>query len=473
MNIPGNNPPPPPSPAPASFQTTTMQPATSPRVGGISHGTAWTGGSSLVSKRNKDPVDILCFRPNSFKDMQKQHESLKKGLESDKRLEIDDGSKVTVGLTMWVTWMSMMFVNKGMDTVFMIINASTGIELNLLKTWGEATLPKVQAWVKELENTGDKWDLENLRLSAFAVRNSLGTNLLNRVISFVGAEASGPVLFFSAISQVHLMTAGLVRGLCDSIVNMDLKKIVGENVAQMSEKIMNLIRQIESSGTVPSDLLYLVSKPYTTGTHETFRAFAQGVYAQILDASFLGDYTGIIIKMNSFYQNLLQSGDYSPSKTTKKDQDSVLQSMMAKMDNKINNLKMKNGGGGGHNKKEVTCYNCGKPGHIKPKCPDLKPTGGNNKDNQGRPQIEAWRKVAPKSGEPNTKKHNGVTTKWCQKCSRGKGMWHLGDKAHSTADHKTVKELNAEGPPSTEAGNLAQIQGDVEIDSEQLEVSFR
>ena len=52
-------------------------------------------------------------------------------------------------------------------------------------------------------------------------------------------------------------------------------------------------------------------------------------------------------------------------------------------------------------------------------------------------------------------------------------MWHLGDKAHLTSEHKTVKELNAEGPPSTEAGNLAQIDGDVEMDSEQLEVSFR
>ena len=71
-------------------------------------------------KPNNEPIDILCYRPSSFKDMQKQHESLKKGLDVDKRLEIDDGSKVTVGLTMWVTWMSMMLVNKGMDTVFMV-----------------------------------------------------------------------------------------------------------------------------------------------------------------------------------------------------------------------------------------------------------------------------------------------------------------------------------------------------------------
>ena len=42
--------------------------------------------------------------------MQKQHESLKKGLESDKRLEIDDGSKVTVGLRMWVIICANVFV---------------------------------------------------------------------------------------------------------------------------------------------------------------------------------------------------------------------------------------------------------------------------------------------------------------------------------------------------------------------------
>ena len=425
-------------------------------------------------KPNNEPIDILCYRPSSFKDMQKQHESLKKGLDVDKRLEIDDGSKVTVGLTMWVTWMSMMLVNKGMDTVFMVWDGQND-EINLLKTWGQTTLEKVQEWVQRLTQIGDKWDLENLRLSAFAVRNSMGTNLLNRVISFVGAEASGPVLFLSAITQVNFMTAGLVRGLCDSIVQKDLKKIVGENVAKMSQQIMTLIRQIQSSGTEPTDLLFLVSKPYTTGTQETFRTFAQQIYAQIIEGTFKGDHMNIIVKANNFYQNLVQSGDYQPAKSVKKDSDSVLHSLMAKMDSKLNELKMNPEGGlKKKTKSGVKCYNCGKEGHIKPDCPSKKKGEG---DQTKRPPLAAWRMVAPKDGEPKSKKVEGSTAKWCAKCGRGKGMWHIGDKAHLEADHKSIQQLRAAGIGSdkVESGKLAVMEEPEEPlqDNEQLEVSFR
>ena len=105
-----------------------------PGVGGKIGGVVWVGGTNILEDQKKKPVDILCYRPESFKDMQKQHENLKKGLDSDKRLEIDDGSKVAVGLTMWVTWMSMMLKNSGMDTVFRIFNRTPITEVNILET---------------------------------------------------------------------------------------------------------------------------------------------------------------------------------------------------------------------------------------------------------------------------------------------------------------------------------------------------
>ena len=438
-----------------------------PRVGGKIGGVVWVGGTNILEDQKKKPVDILCYRPESFKDMQKQHENLKKGLDSDKRLEIDDGSKVAVGLTMWVTWMSMMLKNSGMDTVFRIFNRTPNTEVNILETWGDTTLEKVQAWVKLLTTYGCNWDIENLRLSGFAVRNSLGNNLLNRVISFVGAEATGPELFISALHQVNFMTAGLVRGLCDKIVNKNLKSFPGENVAKMGEEIMTLIRQIQSSGTTPQDLLFLVSKPYTTGTQETFRSFAQNTYAQVIDGAFTGDHMNIIVKANNFYQNLVQSGDYQPAKSGKKDQDSIIQSMMAKIDERINKLSVAGGKGKTPKgtKSEVTCYKCGKKGHILPKCPD-------NKDGTStpRPDIESWRFVKPKDGEPLTKSVKGVTAKWCGKCQKGKGMWHLGDKAHLEAQHKTVKQMQEE-ESKVEAGHLAIISDD-DNDIEELNNSW-
>ena len=447
-----------------------------PRVGGKIGGVIWVGGSNIKGKQKKKPVDILCYRPESFKDMQKQHENLKKGLDSEKRLEIDDGSKVAVGLTMWVTWMSMMLKNSGMDTVFRIFDKPFNTEVDILETWGDTTLEKVQAWVKMITTVGCNWDVENLRLSGFAVRNSLGNNLLNRVISFVGVEATGPELFICALHQVNFMTAGLVRGLCDKIVTKSLKSFPGENVAKMGEEIMTLIRQIQSSGSTPQDLLFLVSKPYTTGTQETFRSFAQNTYAQVIDGAFTGDFMNIIVKSNNFYQNLVQSGDYQPAKSGKKDQDSVIQSMMAKIDEKINKLSVAGGGKPkvprGNNKSEVTCYKCGKKGHISPKCPDKEGSTIPKKD------IEAWRLIKPKDGEPLTKTVKGVTTKWCGKCRKGKGMWHLGDKAHLEAQHKTVKQIREE-ESKVEAGNLAVISDDdndwEDVDNswdQPLEVSF-
>jgi hypothetical protein len=53
---------------------------TTSRVGGSNNGVPLTGGSNLDEKKNEVPIYVLCFRPENFKEMQKQHECLKRGL---------------------------------------------------------------------------------------------------------------------------------------------------------------------------------------------------------------------------------------------------------------------------------------------------------------------------------------------------------------------------------------------------------
>ena len=124
--------------------TTTPPKATAPRIGGISGETAWTGGSNVSSLKNTSPEDVLCFRPETFKEMQKQHESLKQGLPLEQKLELVEGSRTTVGLITWITWMMMQFATKGMDTVFKILDQAQTTELDLVKNWGNATKEIVQ-----------------------------------------------------------------------------------------------------------------------------------------------------------------------------------------------------------------------------------------------------------------------------------------------------------------------------------------
>ena len=135
----------------------------------------------------------------------------------------------------------------------------------MVQNWGKATKEIVQVWVVRLQGTfGDKFDKENLCLSGFVARGSLGPHLLARVISLAGANPSGPELFLSTVFQVSYTTASLVRSVIHQIGNLKLKSVGGENVAKLGEHIVELIKQIECSGSVPEDLLFLVTKPNST-----------------------------------------------------------------------------------------------------------------------------------------------------------------------------------------------------------------
>ena len=151
----------------------TTSAATKPRIGDIYDGVPWNGGSNI--NKNTEPEDVLCFCPENFKEMQKQHESPKQGLPEEQRLELVEGSKTTIGLITWITWMMMLFATKGMNTVFLILKAGDTEELDLVQNWGKATMDMVKEWVNRLMTTlVDKFDKDNICLSAFVVRGSLG-----------------------------------------------------------------------------------------------------------------------------------------------------------------------------------------------------------------------------------------------------------------------------------------------------------
>ena len=109
---------------------------TTPRVGGIQDKVPWTGGSNLDEEKNEAPTDVLCFRPENFKEMQKQHECLKRGLPIEQRLELGEGSQMSISLITWITWMMIEFTTKGMDTVFKILQTGGSTELDLVQNWG-------------------------------------------------------------------------------------------------------------------------------------------------------------------------------------------------------------------------------------------------------------------------------------------------------------------------------------------------
>ena len=103
---------------------------------------------------------------------------------------------------------------------------------------------------------------------------------------------------------------------------------------------------------------------------------------------------------------------------------------VAAMAGQIETLKqevstLKNQGGGSDRK----CHNCGSPDHLAKDCT--------------KETTQKVRRTAPKDGEPTTRTRNDKKETWCQKCR----FWNSGSKEHTTEQHKTRREREAEPAP--------------------------
>ena len=55
----------------------------------------------------------------------------------------------------------------------------------------------------------------------------------------------------------------------------------------------------------------------------------------------------------------------------------------------------------------------------------------------------AWRRVAPKEGEPTEKTVDKKLFEHCEKCRHGQGLWTMGDGLHGTAEHDPNKSTRS------------------------------
>ena len=105
--------------------------------------------------------------------------------------------------------------------------------------------------------------------------------------------------------------------------------------------------------------------------------------------------------------------------------------------------------------REVTCYKCGKTGHIAKFCSEMKKksagNGKNKKQSAGASEKKKKKWQNSNSENEATKVVNGKTYKWCTNCNWGKGRWMDHDATscpHRRKDASTEDNTN----DSDEAG---------------------
>ena len=435
------------------------------------------------------PADILAYRPDDFRSKQRVDAEMKKGLPEALHLELPVDGKMKTPITTWVIELEQHLKTRGMEGVFSIRVPTTGAGgavvgewYQLLSKFGSVTLAQIKAsqtasLAAPFDTTDnaqraatsmnyDRYDKDNIRWSAIVIKASIGPNLLQRLSTVLDAAdtANGPVVFKTILDQVMFMNATTIRTLSNKLGGLTLKSIPGESVSKLSEQVTELAREIVGSGSPPSDLLNLVSKPYTKGTVESFRNCALGVHMTIMQGTYSGTWQRLTTEHNAVYQDLVQSEEYPPAKGGKKDQDNVIQGLIAKaVDQKLSKLNLSNGGntgtGNGKGKKKRECYNCGSTEHIAKDCPKKSDGNSDNKDKSGSKKDDDWRHKPPNKskGESAEKEVDGKTYKWCGKCRDNKGLWTSGKYLHSTAEHRPKKKEDKEESSNTETARLAYI----------------
>ena len=474
-------------------------------------GDFWCGGyqtGDLTFQRIPEPIDTLAFRPSEFRSKQRQDPELKKGLPDHLLLELPENGKMKTPVMTWVNELRLHLTTRGMEGVFSIRlpigppsadgAAPTGVWFQILNNFGSVTLQQIKAsheWsqVGDFDHVGreadlrgspprenannaffDKYDKENLRLSAIVVKASIGPNLQQRLASILEPNASGPEVFKAALDQVMCMNATTLRTLSNQLGALSLKSIPGESVSALTEKVSELAREIEGSGTPPSDLKNLVSKPYTKGTVEAFKTHALGIHMSVMRGTHAGSWQSVVTEHNAVYQDLVQSEEYPPANGGKKDQDDKIQGLVAKVvDQKLSHLKSSGGGSGGNGKARA-CFKCGSTEHLIKDCPKNDSKGGSNKksgsSDSKKDEERDWRHIPPnpKKGESKEKTIEGKKYKWCGKCRKNKGLWTTGKYLHSTEEHRSKKsddsnDNNSSNNTSSEQGNIGYVDGPLEF----------
>ena len=399
---------------------------------------------------------------------------LKKGLAESLHLELPRDGKMKTQVMIWVQQLAHHLTSRGMDGIFCIQKWNNGQVQwhDILANFGEITMEDIVAhdqffatgWT--IQCRYDRWDVENQKLSAQIVRNSLGTHLLQRVSSLLKPNATGPMVFKCALDQVMFMNATTIRTLINQLGALLLKEVPGESVPPLTETVTELAREIEGSGKAPSDLLNLVSKPHTKGTVAAFQQQAMIAHNDIMKGSYQHGWERLVTEHGVFYQDLAQSGDCPPAKSGKKDQDSSMQAMVAQtVSQTLKQVKGEQKNKGGSNKRG--CYICGATDCLMKDCPH-KMTGDPPKQGKSRntnKDESNWRYVPPKvtKGESTEKKVNGVLYKWCGKCRQGKGIWTTGRNMHSTKEHRTKSSGGGKQTAGDEQGNLGVVDEPLEF----------
>jgi hypothetical protein len=289
----------------------------------------------------------------------------------------------------WIDQLRMFMEDTGQDGVFHLTKDSK--EVNLLVDFGSLDVEETTTAVQAIKTENCVYDINNLKTSGIAVRASLSTSMLQRIKGMVPVSASGPETLAAVIAAHQVLDTSGCRILVEELRKLKLREFPAENVDEFRLKVLEKGRRIEGCLQPPPDLAALITACFRGTQSVDFNMEVAEWYKKATRRR-VTDWREIISELTITYKTLVNNGEWPAATNRKEDVAKTIQGLFSKMENKLdskienkiqNKLQQGNGGrnrsnGGGNQTETRTCHHCGKAGHIKPNCPELKPAGSSN-----------------------------------------------------------------------------------------------
>ena len=439
-----------------------------PLIGNVQDGWPWTGGrpdTGWVSSERTTPSSPYCFRPTNPDKGLKIYQFCTSG----KSVKFKRADKDNT-LTSFATSAHNHMRRCGMDSIFYVPDPTDGGEMRELFTnHSSFTYPQVQLWVAQMKaGSGpngasfDTYDMENLEVSKDWLFDSIDADLQSSLEPRMEDDITGPELWMLIVGEVQSDSIRRYKKISRELEALKLTSFPGENVKKCAATILIKCRELDRAKQLPDDVLLTIVECFCKSTVEEFRiAFLmKRSTVELFMATIAGKstaaiallpnritYQGLCQEGSTMYQSILDSGDWGPASNAG-DSGNAPQAFYTKIKNEMNEVKgllkqsiSANGSG------DRKCFNCDQPGHMQRDC--TKPRRDKKKSGT-KPTREAskhaWKRLAPKDGEPQSKTITGVDKPflWCKTCTR----WST---SHGSDGHKSKEELGHSQP----AGNVA------------------
>jgi hypothetical protein len=466
----------------------------------------WTGGlpkadwSGLDATANTAPVTNAQYRSSSLSVATKAEIYRKTGL-SPKFVRTGDLTNFE-----YSAWRHL--VNMGMDSITYVpdpIDNTTMV--SCVTAHGRFTVASVKRLIGPQVLLYDSFDKSNDREASEYLLESLEADLARELRDVMDPGEPFPVTFLRFIHLIRSTSIDRLENLKVRIKSRKPTQYAGQDISKMASEIRADALELEIAGQYDHNItLHILDAFLEAGgsNNEDYRFPLRTLKAKLSDALLeLGymkqedatkymatlslGFRDICTAASDAYRKQKDQSKWPPARTGAQDSrapprafgnvastatclpvtsDPISQAHAFAL------LQQQTHGSGTASATDI-CLNCGKPGHWARDCPQKvkpsvrgrdgfrgktrsvrfspgpRPSGNTGNRSASSPASKSWKTLAPKAGEPEIKKFENRSWRWCAKC----GRWST---THGTAQHTgpTRGSSTSSGAPPAQANFL-------------------